>query len=112
MTCMHSESCGVCDGTLGELEALRKEVAGIRRVLWVLARREGLALHVPKAELDLVPDEAELLYWYEPIFDEVIVKGICKPINQPDLAKPVGPAPKCETCGSDGGSCLKCGGSR
>lgn len=72
-----------------QVDGLQKQVTGYRRMLWVLARKDGLSLQIPKAELDMVPDEAELLSWYEPLFDAWMLKGICTPINQPDLAKPV-----------------------
>lgn len=70
-------------------EVLRNAVFGYRKILWVLARREGLSLHIPKADLATIPPEAELLQWDEPMFDAVMLKGICSPINQPDLAKSV-----------------------
>lgn len=70
-------------------DELKKQVEDYRKILWVLARREGLSLQIPKVDLATVPDGAELLQWDEPLFDAVMLKGICSPINQPDLAKPI-----------------------
>jgi hypothetical protein len=61
-----------------------------RKLLWVIARNyEGLQLYVSNKDLALIPADAELLQWNEPLFDSVILKAICSSINQPDLAKKV-----------------------
>ena len=72
-----------------ELTRLRAEVDRYRKVLWILAREAPTMLMVSNRDLITIPDEAELLCWDEPLYDALIFKGICKPINQPDLAKPV-----------------------
>lgn len=72
-----------------ELGDSSKKVTAYRKYLWLLARKEGLSLSIPKADLETIPAEAELLEWYEPLFDAIMFKGICKSIAQPDLATPV-----------------------
>ncbi len=106
------------DEQFQRLEALRKEFSELqktaedyRRMLWVLARTAGLSLSIDQTELDSVPKDACLLVWKEPLFNATMLKGLCEAIDQPELATPVA-SPKCETCGSDGKWCLKCGGSR
>lgn len=89
-----------------QVEDLRKQVVGYRRMLWVLARKEDrLSLMIPKAELDLVPDEAELFSWYEPLFDAWMLKGICTPINQPGMSTPVSEKRVCASCARPDMSC-------
>jgi len=106
----------------GKVRELGLQVEQYRKMLWVLARKEGLSLMIPKAELDSVPAEAELLVWYEEHFDSMMLKGICSSINQPDLAKPVteksGDEParnwRCAKCGKisqfKDGMCWDCFG--
>jgi len=85
-------------------EDLHKKLTEYRRMLWVLSRKEGLSLRIPKAELDAVPEGAEILSWYEPLFDVWMLKGIGSPINQPGLATPVTEKPLCARwTGGEGG---------
>jgi hypothetical protein len=60
-----------------EIKRLGELVTGYRKILWVLARNAGLSLHVPMLDLNTIPDDAELLSWHEPIFDAMILKGLC-----------------------------------
>jgi hypothetical protein len=69
------------DAALLQNEEARKEILKYRRMLWVLARKDGLSITIDKKELELVPDEAELLTWYEPLFDAWYLKGICGPAD-------------------------------
>jgi hypothetical protein len=72
------------------LKAARKEAEGYRRLLWVIVRNyEGLQFYVSKKDLALIPEGATLLQWDEPLFDSVILKAICNPINQPGIEKSV-----------------------
>ena len=48
-------------------------------MLWILARKDANCLMIPKAELDTVPEEAELLSWYEPLYESWMLMGICQP---------------------------------
>lgn len=76
------ESCPVCI----EVRDLKKELEEYRAMLWVLAREAGLALHIPKKDLESIPEGSELLCWYEKLFDSMILKGICSPSGE---GKPV-----------------------
>jgi hypothetical protein len=70
-----------------EIKRLGALVTKYRKLLWVLARNDGLSLAVPKKDIETIPGGAELLVWDEPLFDATMIKGICHPINQPELAK-------------------------
>lgn len=78
---------------MSELEIAQRQREEYRKLLWVLAREEGLSLKVDKQALDNIPAQAELLVWYEPLFDAVMLKGICATIQQPALATPVHDTP-------------------
>lgn len=74
-----------------ELSQSQKEATEYRKILWVLARDAGLSLHVPMSALTTIPDNAELLSWHEPLFDAMLLKGICEHADcDPKMnAKPV-----------------------
>lgn len=81
-------SCLRC--TEKERDQALLQVEQYRKMLWWLARDgDSLILQIPKKELESIPEGAELLVWYEELFDSMMLKGICSSINQPDIATPV-----------------------
>jgi len=74
-----------------ERRRIRKESDDLlRKILWILARQsDTTTLQIPEADLVKIPDEAELMTWKEQLFDAVMIKAICKPINQPEISRRV-----------------------
>lgn len=68
---------------LGEaLERANLQVSEYRKFLWVMVRKDpGLLVHLSKEELNAIPEDAELLSWFEPLFDSFVLSALLQHVD-------------------------------